>query len=101
MALSCSPKLLFADEPTTALDVTTEAQVLDVLKKMQAELGMAVVLISHNLGVIAQMCRRIYVMYAGTVVEEGTAEDIFYRPLILIPRGCWPLFRTHRIGRRY
>lgn len=80
MALSSSPKLLFADEPTTALDVTTEAQVLDVLKKLQEELGMAVVLISHNLGVIAQMCRRIYVMYAGTVVEEGSAEDIFYRP---------------------
>jgi nickel_nikD: nickel import ATP-binding protein NikD len=101
MALSCSPKLLFADEPTTALDVTTEAQVLDVLKKMQAELGMAVVLISHNLGVIAQMCRRIYVMYAGTVVEEGTAEDIFTDRLILIPRGCWPLFRIQRIGIRY
>ena len=80
MALSCSPRLLFADEPTTALDVTTEAQVLDVLKRLQAELGMAVVLISHNLGVIAQMCRRIYVMYAGVVVEEGTADDIFYRP---------------------
>lgn len=80
MALSCSPRLLFADEPTTALDVTTEAQVLDVLKRLQAELGMAVVLISHNLGVIAQMCRRIYIMYAGVVVEEGTADDIFYRP---------------------
>lgn len=80
MALSCSPRLLFADEPTTALDVTTEAQVLDVLKRLQAELGMAVVLISHNLGVIAQMCRRIYVMYAGAIVEEGTADDIFYRP---------------------
>lgn len=87
MALSCSPKLLFADEPTTALDVTTEAQVLDVLKKLQAELGMAVVLISHNLGVIAQMCRRIYVMYAGTVVEEGTADDIFYRPVHPYTKG--------------
>lgn len=80
MALSCSPRLLFADEPTTALDVTTEAQVLELLRELQRQSGMAVVLISHNLGVIAQMCRRIYVMYAGTIVEEGTAEDIFYRP---------------------
>lgn len=87
MALSCSPRLLFADEPTTALDVTTEAQVLDVLKRLQAELGMAVVLISHNLGVIAQMCRRIYVMYAGAIVEEGTADDIFYRPAHPYTRG--------------
>ena len=80
MALSSNPRLIIADEPTTALDVTTEAQVLDVLKRLQEELGMAVVLISHNLGVIAQMCRRIYVMYAGAIVEEGTADDIFYRP---------------------
>lgn len=80
MALAGEPRLLFADEPTTALDVTTEAQVLDLLKKLQIQLGMAVVLISHNLGVIAQMCRRVYVMYAGCVVEEGDAEDIFYYP---------------------
>lgn len=80
MALSCSPRLLFADEPTTALDVTTEAQVLEVLQDLQQKMNMAVVLISHNLGVIAQMCRRIYVMYAGVVVEQGSAEDIFYQP---------------------
>ncbi len=80
MALACSPRLLFADEPTTALDVTTEAQVLSVLQTLQQKMGMAVVLISHNLGVIAQMCRRVYVMYAGTVVEEGPADAIFYRP---------------------
>lgn len=80
MALAGRPKLLFADEPTTALDVTTEAQILALLQQLQHDTGMAMVLISHNLGVIAQMCRRIYVMYAGTVVEEGTAEDIFYRP---------------------
>lgn len=80
MALSCSPRLLFADEPTTALDVTTEAQVLSLLQRLQQDMGMAVVLISHNLGVIARMCRRIYVMYAGCVVEEGTASEIFYRP---------------------
>lgn len=80
MALSCEPRLLFADEPTTALDVTTEAQVLQLLKKLQAEHQMAVVLISHNLGVIAQMCRRVYVMYAGVVVETGRVEDIFDHP---------------------
>ena len=80
MALAGEPRLLFADEPTTALDVTTEAQVLTLLQELQTRLGMAVVLISHNLGVIAQMCRRVYVMYAGCVVEEGWVEDIFYRP---------------------
>lgn len=80
MALAGEPRLLFADEPTTALDVTTEAQVLSLLRDLQEQLGMAVVLISHNLGVIAQMCRRVYVMYAGCVVEEGNVEDIFYRP---------------------
>ena len=80
MALAGEPRLLFADEPTTALDVTTEAQVLELLKELQRRLGMAIVLISHNLGVIAQTCRRVYVMYAGCVVEEGGVEDIFYRP---------------------
>lgn len=80
MALACSPRLLFADEPTTALDVTTEAQVLELLRRLQRQMGLAVVLISHNLGVIAQMCRRVYVMYAGVIVETGTAEDIFYAP---------------------
>lgn len=80
MALSCGPSLLFADEPTTALDVTTEAQVLALLRQLQEQRGMAMVLISHNLGVIAQMCRRVYVMYAGCVVESGSTEDIFYRP---------------------
>ena len=80
MALACSPRLLFADEPTTALDVTTEAQVLALLRRLQKDRGLAVVLISHNLGVIAQMCRRVYVMYAGVVAERGSVEDIFYRP---------------------
>ena len=80
MALACSPQLLFADEPTTALDVTTEAKVLYLLRSLQQKLGMAIVLISHNLGVIAQMCRRVYVMYAGCVVESGMVEDIFDKP---------------------
>lgn len=87
MALACQPRLLFADEPTTALDVTTEAQVLAVLRQLQEKQGMAMVLISHNLGVIAQMCRRVYVMYAGCVVESGSVEDIFYRPAHPYTRG--------------
>ena len=87
MALACHPRLLFADEPTTALDVTTEAQVLALLRQLQQDLHMAVVIISHNLGVIAQMCHRIYVMYAGTVVEKGSAEDIFYRPVHPYTKG--------------
>jgi len=80
MALACSPKLLFADEPTTALDVTTEAQVLELLSQLQKKSAMAVVLISHNLGVIARMCHRVYVMYAGVVVEQGTTEELFDGP---------------------
>lgn len=87
MALACGPRLLFADEPTTALDVTTEAQVLALLRKLQKQTGMAMVLISHNLGVIAQMCQRVYVMYAGCVVETGSVEDIFYRPAHPYTRG--------------
>ena len=87
MALAGQPKLLFADEPTTALDVTTEAQILALLQQLQHDTGMAVILISHNLGVIAQMCQRIYVMYAGTVVEEGAAADIFYRPVHPYTKG--------------
>ena len=80
MALACTPRLLIADEPTTALDVTTEAQVLALLRSLQAKLGMAVILISHNLGIIAQMCRRVYVMYAGCIVEEGPVEALFEAP---------------------
>lgn len=87
MALACSPRLLFADEPTTALDVTTEAQVLSLLQKLQQERQMAVVLISHNLGVIAQMCHRVYVMYAGVVVEEGPVEAIFDEPVHPYTKG--------------
>lgn len=87
MALASQPRLLFADEPTTALDVTTEAQVLQLLNRLQQERGMAVVLISHNLGVIAQMCRRVYVMYAGVVVESGPVEAIFDGPAHPYTRG--------------
>lgn len=78
MALSCEPKLLIADEPTTALDVTVQAQILDLLKQLQQKTNTAIVLISHDLGVIANLCDDIAVMYAGQIVEYGSAEDIFY-----------------------
>ncbi|MDP4170432.1 MAG: ABC transporter ATP-binding protein [Bacillota bacterium] len=80
MALSCKPKLLIADEPTTALDVTIQAQILELLKKLQSENEMSVVLITHDLGVVATICSRILVMYGGMVMEEGMAEEIFYQP---------------------
>ncbi len=80
MALSCQPELLIADEPTTALDVTIQAQILDLLKQLKANSRMSIVLITHDLGVVAQVCSRVVVMYGGMVMEEGTAEDIFYRP---------------------
>ena len=80
MALITRPDLLIADEPTTALDVTVQAQILELIKQRQQQLDTAVVLISHDLGVVAGVCDRILVMYAGRVVESGTAKDIFYRP---------------------
>ena len=80
MALSGSPKLLIADEPTTALDVTIQAQILKLLKKLQREKGMAMMLISHNFGVVAEMSDRIQVMYAGKIVESGTREELLARP---------------------
>jgi len=80
MALSCRPSLLIADEPTTALDVTTEAQILQLMRNLQEELGMAIMFITHNLGVIAQMTEHVIVMYLGKVVEEATVDDIFYNP---------------------
>jgi peptide/nickel transport system ATP-binding protein len=81
MALACEPKLLIADEPTTALDVTIQAQILELLAALQERLKLSVVLITHDLGVIAQVCRRVAVMYAGRVVEVGLAEEVFERPV--------------------
>ncbi|KIR02139.1 Oligopeptide transport ATP-binding protein OppD [Lachnospiraceae bacterium TWA4] len=80
MALSCNPKLLIADEPTTALDVTIQAQIMDLLKELKEKINTAIILITHDLGVVAESADRVAVMYAGKVVETGTCEDIFYRP---------------------
>ena len=80
MALICSPKLLIADEPTTALDVTIQAQILELMKDIQHKTGMAIIFITHNLGVVAEICDRVSVMYAGHIVEQGDVGDIFYRP---------------------
>jgi peptide/nickel transport system ATP-binding protein len=81
MALSCNPQLLIADEPTTALDVTIQAQILDLLSEMKSRLGMAIMLITHAMGVVAETTQRVVVMYAGNVVEEATVEALFARPL--------------------
>ena len=80
MALACEPDILIADEPTTALDVTIQAQILELMQSLQKKLGMAIIMVTHELGVIADMCDEIIVMYGGRVCERGTAEDIFYRP---------------------
>jgi peptide/nickel transport system ATP-binding protein len=81
MALSCNPKLLIADEPTTALDMTIQAQILDLLQEMKARFGMAILLITHAMGVVAEVAQRVVVMYAGKVVEEATVEQLFETPL--------------------
>jgi peptide/nickel transport system ATP-binding protein len=87
MALACKPALLIADEPTTALDVTIQAQILELIKDLQAEMGMSVVLITHDLGVIAETCEQVVVMYAGRVAEKGSVYDIFDRPAHPYTRG--------------
>ena len=80
MAIACNPRLLIADEPTTALDVTIQAQILDLLRGLQRERGMALILVTHNMGVVAEMARRVAVMYAGQIVEERPAELLFAAP---------------------
>ncbi|WP_057977470.1 oligopeptide/dipeptide ABC transporter ATP-binding protein [Caloramator mitchellensis] len=87
MALACNPKLLIADEPTTALDVTVQAQILELMNELKKEFNAAVMLITHNLGVVAETCDRIVVMYAGKIVEEGTVHDIFENPLHPYTKG--------------
>jgi oligopeptide transport system ATP-binding protein len=80
MALSCEPKLLIADEPTTALDVTIQAQIMELMKELKDKINMAIILITHDLGLVADICDRVMVMYGGTIVEKGTVHDIFYDP---------------------
>lgn len=80
MALACNPKILIADEPTTALDVTVQAQILDLMKALQQQTGTGIILITHDLGVVANMAQKVAVMYAGQIVEMGPVEEIFYRP---------------------
>jgi oligopeptide/dipeptide ABC transporter ATP-binding protein len=80
IALCCEPKVLVADEPTTALDVTVQAKVLDLMRDLQAEMGLAVLFISHDLGVVAEMCDDVAVMYAGQIVERSPADDVYFRP---------------------
>jgi oligopeptide transport system ATP-binding protein len=87
MALSCNPQLLIADEPTTALDVTIQAQILELMNEMQAETGAAIVLITHDLGVVAEVCKNVLVMYGGNMVEYGTAEQIFGAPRMPYTQG--------------
>jgi peptide/nickel transport system ATP-binding protein len=87
MALSCNPKLLIADEPTTALDVTIQAQILDLMRGLKAKTGAAIVLITHDLGVVAEMAQRVVVMYAGRKVEEAPVDALFARPLHPYTKG--------------
>ncbi|HEX6134275.1 MAG TPA: ABC transporter ATP-binding protein [Longimicrobiales bacterium] len=98
MALACEPELLIADEPTTALDVTIQAQILDLLAELRARLGMAVILITHDLGVVAEVCDRVLVMYAGQIVEHGTVEQIFRDPRHPYTEGL--LQAVPRLGQR-
>ena len=87
MALICHPKLLIADEPTTALDVTIQAQILELMKSLQEKTGMAIIFITHNLGVVAEICDTVSVMYAGNIMEQGVVDDIFYSPAHPYTRG--------------
>jgi peptide/nickel transport system ATP-binding protein len=87
MALACNPKVLIADEPTSALDVTIQAQILDLIRKLQRDLGTAVILITHDLGVVAETAERVIVMYAGRKVEEAAVGELFARPMHPYTRG--------------
>jgi oligopeptide/dipeptide ABC transporter ATP-binding protein len=98
MALSCHPSLLIADEPTTALDVTTEAQILELMRDLQQELGMAIMYITHDLGVIAELAEEVVVMYLGRVVERAAVDPIFYHPQHPYTRAL--LKSIPRIGRK-
>ena len=100
MALSCEPDLLIADEPTTALDVTIQAQILELMQSLQKEMGLAIMMITHDLGVVAQMCDEVIVMYAGSICEQGSAEDIFYNPRHAYTRGLLRSVPTLKNGEK-
>ena len=101
MALACEPDILIADEPTTALDVTIQAQILELMKSLQAELGMAIIMITHDLGVVAQLCDEVIVMYAGSICEQGSADEIFYNPRHEYTKGLLRSIPTaHTAGTR-
>jgi oligopeptide/dipeptide ABC transporter ATP-binding protein len=100
MALACEPKLLIADEPTTALDVTIQAQILDLLRKLVADRGTALLLITHDLGVVAGTCERVQVMYAGTLVETGSADELFATPRHPYTLGLLQSVPRLDVGRR-
>ena len=94
-AISCNPSLIIADEPTTALDVTVQAEVLEVLRDLQADLQVAVLLVTHNFGVVADLADRVSVMRAGTVVESGTVADVFARPKHPYTQGLFEAVLDH------
>jgi peptide/nickel transport system ATP-binding protein len=106
MALACDPQVLIADEPTTAVDVTIQAQILDLLRQLQSELGMAILFVTHDLGVVADVCDRVCVMYAGQVVEQAGVREFFVRPwhpysdglLRAMPQSCPPDGRLHVVA---
>ena len=100
MALSCNPRLLIADEPTTALDVTIQAQILELVRRLQKEFNASMILITHDLGVVAETCNNVAVMYAGKIVEYGSAEDIFYRPRNRYTRGLLNSIPHFETGKR-
>jgi len=101
MALACEPDILIADEPTTALDVTIQAQILDLMQSLQKELGMAIIMITHDLGVVAQMCDEVVVMYAGSICEHGSVQDIFYHPAHEYTKGLMrSIPRTANMGQK-
>ena len=92
MALACTPKLIIADEPVTALDVMVQAQIMELLKKLQREFNLSIILISHDLSIIAEVCDRVVIMYAGKIVEDGRAEMVFGKPLHPYTQGLLKAF---------
>ncbi|MGO1079442.1 ABC transporter ATP-binding protein [Inquilinus sp. CA228] len=101
LALSCNPSMLIADEPTTALDVTIQAQILDLLRRLQAEIGMSILFVTHNMGVVAEIAQRVAVMYAGRVVEEAPVLDLFDRPRHPYTSGLLSCIPNARTGGRH